>query len=43
MPIVPSVAMKAKASGMPAKFAATPANVVKALRKNRGVPSRIIA
>ena len=30
MPIVPSVAMNAKASGMPAKFAATPENVVSA-------------
>ena len=39
-PIVPSVAMKAKASGMPAKLAATPENVVSLPRIQRGVPSR---
>ena len=36
----PSVAMNAKASGIPAKFAATPENVVNA-GADRGVPSRI--
>ena len=35
--------MNAKASGMPAKFAATPANVVNAVLMNRGVPSRMAA
>ena len=40
-PIVPSVATKANASGMPPKFAATPENVVSAERMKRGVPSRI--
>ena len=39
IPIVPSVAMNAKASGMPAKLAATPENVVSAERTTRGVPS----
>ena len=43
MPIVPSVAMKAKASGIPAKFAATPEKVVSIPRIHRGVPSRIAA
>jgi hypothetical protein len=33
--------MKANASGMPAKLAATPENVVIAPRIHRGVPSRI--
>jgi hypothetical protein len=42
-PIVPAVAMKANASGMPAKLAATPEKVVIAVRTNRGVPSRIAA
>jgi hypothetical protein len=42
-PIVPNVAMKANASGMPPKFAATPENVVKPLRTHRGVPSRMAA
>ena len=41
IPIVPSVATNAKASGIPAKFAATPENVVNAERRNRGVPSLI--
>ena len=35
--------MNANASGMPAKFAATPENVVITLRTTRGVPSRIAA
>ena len=35
--------MNAKASGTPAKFAATPENVVSAERTTRGVPSRIAA
>jgi len=35
--------MNAKASGMPPKFAATPENVVRAERIQRGVPSRIAA
>ena len=39
IPIVPSVAMKAKASGMPPKFAATPENVPNAERTQPGVPS----
>ncbi len=43
IPIEPSVAMNANASGMPPKFAATPENVVSALRIQRGVPSRIAA
>ena len=42
-PIVPRVAMKANASGMPPKFAATPEKVVKAERTQRGVPSLIAA
>ena len=42
-PSGPSVAMNAKASGMPPKFAATPENVVSADRIQRGVPSRIAA
>ena len=43
MPIVPSVAMNANASGMPPKFAATPEKVVMPERIQRGVPSRIDA
>jgi hypothetical protein len=43
MPMLPSVAMKANASGMPAKLAATPEKVVIAVRMNRGLPSRIAA
>ena len=43
IPIVPSVAMKAKASGMPPKFAATPENVPKAERIQPGVPLRLAA
>ena len=43
IPIVPSVAMKAKASGMPPKFAATPENVANAERIQPGVPLRIAA
>ena len=43
IPSVPIVAMKAKASGMPPKFAATPEKVVRAERIQRGVPSRIAA
>ena len=43
IPIEPRVAMKANASGMPPKFAATPENVVRKERIQRGVPSRIIA
>ena len=39
-PIVPSVAMNAKASGMPAKFAATPENVV---RPRADEPRRALA
>ena len=35
-PIVPSVAMKAAASGMPAKLAATPENVVSPARGTAG-------
>ena len=35
--------MKANASGMPAKLAATPENVASAPRIQRGVPSRIAA
>ena len=35
--------MKANASGMPPKFAATPENVVSVLRIHLGVPSRIAA
>jgi hypothetical protein len=42
-PSGPRVAMNAKASGMPPKFAATPENVVRAERIQRGVPSRIAA
>ena len=42
-PIVPRVAMKANASGMPAKFAATPEKVVNEVLMNRGVPSLIAA
>ena len=43
IPIVPSVAMKAKASGMPPKFAATPENVPNAERIQPGVPLRLAA
>jgi hypothetical protein len=39
----PRVAMNANASGMPPKFAATPENVVSALRIHLGVPSRSAA
>ncbi len=35
--------MNANASGMPPKFAATPENVVRTERIQRGVPSRIAA
>jgi hypothetical protein len=42
-PSAPIVAMKANASGMPPKFAATPENVVNAERIHFGVPSRIAA
>src|SRR5581483_2362489 len=42
-PSGPSVAIHAKASGMPPKFAATPENVVSTDRIQRGVPSRIAA
>ena len=42
-PIVPIVAMKANASGMPPKFAATPEKVVNIGRMNRGMRSRIAA
>jgi hypothetical protein len=42
-PIEPSVAMKANASGMPPKLAATPENVVRIERIQRGVPSRSAA
>ena len=35
--------MNANASGIPPKFAATPENVVSALRIHLGVPSRIAA
>jgi hypothetical protein len=37
-PTVPSVAMNANASGTPAKFAATPENVVSVVRRARGAP-----
>ena len=37
IPIVPRVAMNANARGIPAKFAATPENVVKMVRRKRGV------
>ena len=43
IPIVPSVAMKAKASGMPPKLAATPEKVPYAERIQFGVPLRIAA
>ena len=43
IPIVPSVAMKANASGMPPKLAATPEKVANAERIQFGVPSRIAA
>ena len=35
--------MNANASGIPAKFAATPENVVRIVRRKRGVPSRMAA
>ena len=35
--------MKANASGMPAKLAATPEKVVRTVRTTRGVPSRMAA
>ena len=35
------VAMNANASGMPPKLAATPEKVLRMLRTQRGVPSRI--
>ena len=40
IPRLPTVAMNANASGIPPKFAATPENVVSAVRIQRGVPSR---
>jgi hypothetical protein len=43
IPIEPSVAMNANASGMPPKLAATPEKVVRTERIQRGVPSRIAA
>jgi hypothetical protein len=43
MPTLPTVAMNANASGIPAKFAATPENVEMTVRIQRGVPSRIAA
>lgn len=43
IPTFPTVAMNANASGMPPKFAATPENVVRTERIQRGVPSRIAA
>jgi hypothetical protein len=43
IPIVPSVATNANASGMPPKLAATPEKVAKAERIQFGVPSRIAA
>ena len=43
IPSGPIVAMNAKASGMPPKFAATPENVVSVERIQRGDPSRIAA
>ena len=43
IPSGPIVAMNAKASGMPPKFAATPEKVVRPDRIQRGVPSRIAA
>ncbi len=43
IPIEPIVAMNANASGIPAKLAATPENVVRTVRIQRGVPSRIAA
>jgi hypothetical protein len=42
-PSTPSVETKAKASGTPAKFAATPENVVMIDLIHLGVPSRIAA
>ena len=35
--------MKARASGTPAKFEATPENVINAVRRNRGSPPRMTA
>jgi hypothetical protein len=43
MPTLPTVAMNANASGIPAKFAATPEKVEMTVRIHRGVPSRIAA
>jgi hypothetical protein len=43
IPIVPRVAMKANASGMPPKLAATPENVLSVDRIQRGLPSRMAA
>ncbi len=40
-PSVPRVKMKARASGTPAKFEATPENVIRAVRRKRGSPPRI--
>ena len=37
-PVRPSVAMNAKASGRPAKFEATPLNVMSTGRSHRGKP-----
>ena len=42
-PSRPSVARKAKASGTPAKFEATPENVIVAERTQRGSPPRTMA
>ena len=43
IPIVPSVAMKANASGMPPKLAATPEKVRRPSGPSSGVPLRIAA
>jgi hypothetical protein len=40
-PALPSVNTNASASGIPAKFEATPENVMSAARRNRGNPPRI--
>ena len=40
-PSWPRVKMKARASGTPAKFEATPENVMRAVRRKRGRPPRI--
>ena len=42
-PSWPSVKVKARASGMPAKFEATPEKVISELRRNRGSPPRMTA